>query len=74
MSDDYDWKRGIERRIEALEAHEHGPGYHDHLLEHEEFEHHHSKAHEPKDKRAGERRGEERRKSTEKYEGEERRA
>lgn len=74
MMDDYTWRRDMEKRIEALENHEHDPGYHDHLIDHEDFAHHHGKAHEKKENRQGERRGEERRKSTEKYEGEERRA
>lgn len=70
----------LTRRVDQLEKHDHGPGYHEHLLDGEEFEHHHSKAHKSRAKhplgqrRQGERRTGERRVSTEKYEGEERRA
>lgn len=62
------------RRLDALEKHEHDPGYHEHLMDGEEFLHHHGKAHEKKEQRQGERRQGERRTSTEPYEGEERRS
>lgn len=63
----------MERDIEELKKHVHDPGYHEHLLEHDEFLHHHGKAHAKQESRKGERRGEERRKTTEGYTGEERR-
>jgi hypothetical protein len=66
----FDKLGSIERRLEAVEAHVHEPGYHEHLIDHEE----HARLHEKKDNRKGERRGEERRKSSEGYTGEERRA
>lgn len=64
----------LERRVTALEGHEHPAGYHEHLLDPEEHAAHHASMDKPKDNRKGERRGEERRTSTDKYEGEERRA
>lgn len=69
-------------RVEALEAwqREHGSNHplehHDHLMDPEEHAAHHAAHDKPKENRRGERRsgGGERRKSTEEYDGEDRRA
>lgn len=61
------------KRVKALEEHTHEPGYHEHLIDPDEFDHHLKRHVKEGDERKGERRAGERRKSTEKHEGEERR-